>query len=279
MSELTNPWEPWQRLIDSIGPYYRGRLFRARDQATAKLGELDEEELGAIASEGRRIARSLDEEGAGLTVRLTDDRERHSKLASELQQKVQRLARQARRTLLPRHRRQARADAAELAAQAEHHRRLAAEAHDQLRELGNSGRHLYPWFERHEDVLGRGLAAELVLKAAHSAVYHVLGAPGIASLTAACLTSDRSIDIGRLERLVKDRGDTRQLLLFQVAAELYGKEEGVSLNELLGELDGEDLDRVLQAIAMIKRRQLTTPAMPEDLWLRAAEPERERDEQ
>ena len=42
MSELTNPWEPWQRLIDSIGSYYRGRLFEARDQAKAKLGELDE---------------------------------------------------------------------------------------------------------------------------------------------------------------------------------------------------------------------------------------------
>jgi hypothetical protein len=91
--------------------------------------------------------------------------------------------------------------------EAEHHRRVAAEAHEQLRELGNAGRHLYPWFERHEDTLGRGLAAELLLEAAHSAVYHVLGAPSIASLTAACLTSDRAIDIGRLERLVNDTGD------------------------------------------------------------------------
>jgi hypothetical protein len=49
-------------------------------------------------------------------------------------------------------------------------------------------------------------------------VYYVLGAPGIASLTAACLTSDRSIDIGRLERLVKDSGAPRPLLLFEVAA-------------------------------------------------------------
>ena len=55
------------------------------------------------------------------------------------------------------------------------------------------------------DVLERGLAAELTLDAAQAAVYHVLGAPGIASLTAACLTADRAIDIGRLERLVKKR--------------------------------------------------------------------------
>ena len=118
----------------------------------------------------------LDEEGARLTVSLTDDHERESKLASELQHEAERLARQERRTLLPRPRRRMRADAAELAAQAEDHRRLAAEAHEQLRELGNAARHLYPWFERHEDVLGRGLAAEVVLEVAHSAVYHVLGA-------------------------------------------------------------------------------------------------------
>jgi hypothetical protein len=64
LSELTNPWEPWQRLIDSIGSYYRGRLFKARDQAKTELGELDEEELRAAASEGRRIASPMDEEDA-----------------------------------------------------------------------------------------------------------------------------------------------------------------------------------------------------------------------
>lgn len=200
MSELTNPWEPWQRLIDSIGSYYRGRLFKARDRARNELADLGEEELAALASEGRRIASSLDEDGARQTVSLTDDRERHSKLGDELQHEAQRLARQARRTPLPRRRQPARADAAELAAQAEHHRRLAAEAHEQLRELGNAGRHLYPWFERHEEVLGRGMAAEVVLEAAHSAVYHVLGAPGIASLTAMCLNTDRAIDLGAVRR-------------------------------------------------------------------------------
>jgi hypothetical protein len=166
-----------------------------------------------------------------------------------------------------------RADVAERASQAANHRQLAADAHEQLRELGNAGRHLYPWFERHEDILGRGLAAELALNAAHSAVYHVLGAPSIASLTAACLTSDRAIDIGRLERLVAQSGDARQRLLFEVAAELYDRPQGVSLSELLRELDGEDLDRVLQAIAMLKRRQLTIEATAADLWIRAAEPE------
>jgi hypothetical protein len=47
----------------------------------------------------------------------------------------------------------------------------------------------------------------------------------------------------------------------------------VSLSELLAELDGEDVDRVLQAIAMVNRRQLTTPESPRDLWIRAAEHE------
>lgn len=144
---------------------------------------------------------------------------------------------------------------------------------EQLRELGNSGRHLYPWFERHQDVLARGVAAELTLDAAQGAVYHVLAAPGIASLTAACLTTDRAIDPGRLERLVKKDGEARQRLLFEVAAELHGREHGVSLSELLAELDGEDLDRVLYALAVVKGRQIASPGSPDDLWIRAAEPE------
>lgn len=245
---------------------------RGAGPGQTRLNDLDEHELAWIASEGRSTAGALDEEGARLTVSLTDERERQSRLASELQAESERTAREARWTRPGRKRRQARADAAEKAVQAEEHRRMAAHAHDQLRQLG--GRHLYPWFEQHEDVLARGLAAELALEIPHRAVYHVLGAPGIASLTAACLTGDRSIDIPRLERLVKDRSEPRPLLLFQIAAELYGvEEEGVSLSELLAELDGEDLDRVLQAIAMVKRRRLTIPESPRDLWIRASESE------
>jgi hypothetical protein len=122
------------------------------------------------------------------------------------------------------------------------------------------------------------MAAEPTLDAAQGAVYHVLGAPGIASLTAACLTSDRAIDLGRLEQVVKQNGETRQRLLFEVAAELYGREQGVSLSKLLAELDGEDLDRVLYAIAVLKRRQSASPGSRDDLWIRAAEPDQdERD--
>jgi hypothetical protein len=270
---LTNPWEPWQRLLDSIGPEYRRRLYEARDRARAGLQELDEEELTGIASEGRRIAATLDEEGARLTVSLTNERERRSRVASNLQADSERLARQARWTLSPRRGRQARIDGAETAAEAEQHGQMATHAHEQLRELGRGGRHLYPWFEQHEEALARGLAAELSLDAPHRAVYHVLGAPGIASLTAACLTTDRAIDIERLEEVVAQHGGARQRLLFEVAAELYGRERGVSLSELLAELDAEDLDRVLQAIAMVKRRQLTGKESPTDLWIRAAEPE------
>jgi hypothetical protein len=169
---------------------------------------------------------SLDEDGARLTVSLTEDRERHSRLAADLQREAELLPRRQRWVLASRRRRQARADAAEQVDRAEEHRRRAAQAHELLRELGNSGRHLYPWFERHQDVLARGLAAELTLDAAQGAVYHVLGAPSIASLTATCLTTDRAIDIGRLERLVKKDGEARQRLLFEVAAELYGREQG-----------------------------------------------------
>jgi hypothetical protein len=200
------------------------------------------------------------------------DRDRHSRLASDLEREAGLLLRRHRWALGSRWR-QARAAVAEWADRAEEHRRRAAHAHEQLRELGNSGRHLHPWFERHENVLARGLAAELTLGAASSAVHHVLGAPGIASLTAACLKADRAIDLGQLQELVKSRGDARQRLLFEVMAELYGKEQGVSLSDLLVELDGEDLDRVLEAIALVKRRRDMIAGSPDDLWIRAAEPE------
>jgi hypothetical protein len=56
-------------------------------------------------------------------------------------------------------------------------------------------------------------------------------------------------------------------------AELCGKEQGVSLSDLLAELDGEDLDRLLEAIALVKRRRITTQRSPDDLWIRASQPD------
>ena len=58
-----------------------------------------------------------------------------------------------------------------------------------------------------------------------------------------------------------------------MAAELYGREQGVSLSELLAELDGEDLDRVLYAMGVLKGRRSTSSGWPDDLWIRASEPE------
>ena len=67
MSEpgLTNPWQPSQRLIDSIGPYYRGRLFNARDEAKRELGELDDQELWVIAAAGSAAAGSSTRKARG----------------------------------------------------------------------------------------------------------------------------------------------------------------------------------------------------------------------
>ena len=56
-------------------PYYRRQLFAARDRARDELRDLDEEQLERVAAEGRKVAGSLDEEGARLTVTLTEDRE------------------------------------------------------------------------------------------------------------------------------------------------------------------------------------------------------------
>jgi hypothetical protein len=270
---LTNPWEPWQRLIDSIGPHYRTQLLAARDRAKGELGDLDDEQLETLAAEGRRAAGTLDEDGARLTVTMTENRERHSGRAADLQREAELLLGRHRWAMTPRRRRQARADAAERADRAEEHRRRAAQAHERLRELGNSGRHLCPWFGRHQDVLARGMAAELTLDAAHQAVYHVLGAPGIASLTAACLTSDRAIDLGQLQELVRNGGEA------PAAAAVQGRSRAVRprargiAQRAARRAGGEDLDRVLYAIAVVKRRRIGIPGTPDDLWIRAAEPE------
>src|SRR5436305_3979911 len=128
MSErgLTNQWESWQRLIDSIGPYYRTQLFAARDRARGELRDLDEEQLESVAAEGRTVAGSLDEEGARVTVDLTEDRERHSRLAADLQREAEVLLRRRRWAVASRRRRQARADAAERTDRAEEHRRAGS---------------------------------------------------------------------------------------------------------------------------------------------------------
>ena len=74
---------------------------------------------------------------------------------------------------------------------------------------------------------GRSHRAARRDEAANGAAYHVLGAPGIASLTTACLAGDRGIDIARLERLVSETGDDRQHLLFEVAVALYDRGQDV----------------------------------------------------
>jgi hypothetical protein len=48
---------------------------------------------------------------------------------------------------------------------------------------------------------------------------------------------------------------------------------GVSLTELLAELEDEDLDRVLYAMAVLKGRRSTSSGWPDDLWIRGSEPE------
>jgi hypothetical protein len=53
----------------------------------------------------------------------------------------------------------------------------------------------------------------------------------------------------------------------------YGSEIPLARIHLLAELEGEDLDRVLQAIAMVKHRRLAIEDLPADLWIRAAEPD------
>ena len=44
-SRSTNPWKPWQRLLDPIGPDYRRQLLKARNRATRAIDDLYKDEL------------------------------------------------------------------------------------------------------------------------------------------------------------------------------------------------------------------------------------------
>jgi hypothetical protein len=273
-SELAFPYKWWGRFFEAIGPQYGALLSEAMVRAGSRLTGADDDQLASFAAEGRRAAGSLDEDAARLTVRLHDERDQNAALVADLEREAQLILEHAPRGWSKRRRvarRQARVDAGARYERAESHRRLAAEAQERIRALGEQGRHLFDWFERNRDVLARGLASEQQLNRSDRAVYLVLGAPSIAALTAACLTADRAIELDRLAYLVEERGDRRQQLLLDVAIELRSGDGGqVLLDELLEHLHGEDLDRVLEGIAIRRGRAFRGRAAPTDLWIRAA---------
>ena len=280
-SELGFPYRGWERFFDAIGPRYGAMLREAMNRARAELADTDDEQLALLVRQGREAASSLDEEGARQTVRLYQERDQNAALASSLDQEAQTLLEHAPRGWSRRRhaeQRQAQDDAAELRLRAESHRQLAANAQDLIRILGEQGRHLYDWFERNRDAVALGLAAEQSLNTVDRAAYHVLGAPSLASLTAVCLTAERAIKLNQLVGVVEERGDERQRLLLDVAIELRsGSDRQVSLSELMEHLHGEDLDRVLEAIAIRRRRAIRGASVPTDLWIRAAEPDGEQE--
>jgi hypothetical protein len=88
--------------------------------------------------------------------------------------------------------------------------------------------------------------------------------------------SDLHRDRERAERLVElaseaARPDSGCCSRWQPA--VRSRAGRVLLSELLAEQDGEDLDRVLEAIAVVKRHRIASAASPDDLWIRAYEPD------
>lgn len=162
-SELAFPYKGWERFFDAVGPKYGAMLREAMDRARAQLSDADDDHLASLVAEGRKAASSLDEDGARLTVRLDEERDQERALAASLEQQAEEILEHAPRAWSRRRRaeqRQARIDAEERSARAESHRQLAADAQEQIRVLGEQGRHLYHWFERNRDTLALGLAAE-----------------------------------------------------------------------------------------------------------------------
>jgi hypothetical protein len=217
----------------------------------ATFGDLDDGELAALASESRKIASSLDDEGARLTVSLTADREFQPKLAGELQRETEAVTWQGRWTLSL-HRR--------------HQHRVAAAARAWAWQLWSAPVSVVrATRERPRARPGRCASARSRpprhVRRARRAYASRRSRPFC--LTSVGRSRSRASSGSSERKVMSDRG-----LLFEVAAELYDCEQRVSLSELLTELGGEDLDRVLYAIAVLKRRAIESPGPRRSLHAR-----------
>jgi len=233
------------------------RLERLVQRTADQLREADEDELRAILA-------ACDHEA--LSAQLTQ-LEHDVDQRAELEARFHRARSQAhgliqhadrchvpRRALTPNRRAERQrvlARRANLLARAHEHEENAAALREALEGLPTAG-HLSRWCTDNGPRLARGLVAESYLRAKVKAVWHLLGAPSLAPITARHLHGT-TIDLGAV---LADSEHPAQHALAELALQVWREEGHVTLAEIVA-LQGEDLDRALRAVAISRRRDHT----------------------
>lgn len=140
---------------------------------------------------------------------------------------------------------------AELLTRAHEHEANAAALRDAFEGLPTPG-HLSRWCTANGPRLARGLVAQDFLRAKVKAIWHLLGAPSLAAITARHLNAT-TIDLGAVHA---DAKQPAQRTLAELALQVWRDHGQVTVAELLA-LRGEDLDRALRAVAISRRREHT----------------------
>ena len=244
------------------------RLQRLIERAADQLRDGDEDELRAIVA-----AYDHDALGAELAVL-----EHHVDERAALEARFHRARSQAhgliqhadrcqppRLALTPARRAQRRSVLArreELLTRAHEHEANAEALRDAFDGLPTPG-HLSRWCTNNGPRLARGLVAQGFLRAKVKAVWHLLGAPSLAPITARHLHGT-TIDLGAVLAAAEHPA---QRTLAALALQVWREDGEVTLAEIVA-LHGEDLDRALRAVAISRRREHTAGRGDSD-WIDA----------
>jgi len=269
------PW--WRDLAPLLAEHDSQSIEREAKQLRGKANDATDAQLAAWALIARQLVKELDLPAARLAVKGVGVR--RQKLANEvarlerLQQDHQHAAQLAyqdarQRTGIGKAKRQARE-----AALAEMHsfREQARDADIERRKLDSQlyqlhdPAHLEPWVESNRRVLALGLAAEWVRDAPERAVRHLLGSPTLAHVAAPLVDRHGNFD---LDGIVAAAQTNTQRLLLALAEWLSADHhENSPPISTLSHLDGADLQRALEAIAIAHRIAKLAPEEADTGWL------------
>jgi len=234
------------------------RLERLVQRAADQLREADDEELHAILAacdhEALRAELALLEHDVDARAELEARYHRARSQAHGLIEHAED-SRASRLALTPRRRGARRAVIARqraLLTRAQEHEDNAGALRQAFEGLPTPG-HLSRWCTTNGPRLARGLVAQAYLRAKVKAVWHLLGAPSLAPITARHLHGT-TIDLGAV---LADAEHPAQHTLAELALQVWREDGEVTLAEIIA-LTGEDLDRALRAVAISRRRDHTT---------------------
>ena len=234
------------------------RLERLVQRAADQLREADDDELHAIVAvcdhEALRAELAVLEHDVDSRAELEARYHRARSQAHGLIQHAER-CHAPRLALTPGRRTERRAVIARrvtLLTRAQEHEDNARALREAFEGLPTAG-HLSRWCTNNGPQLARGLVAQSYLRAKVKAVWHLLGAPSLAPITARHLHGT-TIDLGAV---LADAEHCAQHTLAELALQVWREDGEVTLAEITA-LAGEDLDRALRAVAISRRRDHTT---------------------